>query len=102
TPPTSAPRLLVLAAFLSGALSLATQAAWTRVLTLGIGSRTCAVTSVLLVYLLALGLGSAWAARRGARGAAVASDLALVHLVSALGLVAAVWSVNRLPFWYLR
>jgi spermidine synthase len=102
SPATSAPRLLVLAAFLSGALSLATQVAWTRVLTLVIGSTTYAFTSVLLVYLLALGLGSAWAARRGARGAAVASDLALVHLVSALGLVAAVWSVNRLPFWYLQ
>jgi len=98
----AAPRLIVLAAFLSGALSLATQVAWTRVLTLVIGSTTYAFTSVLLVYLLALGIGSAWAARRGARGSVVGPDLALVHLVSALGLVAAVWSVNRLPFWYLQ
>jgi spermidine synthase len=102
SPAASAPRLIVLAAFLSGALSLATQVAWTRVLTLVIGSTTYAFTSVLLVYLLALGLGSAWAAWRGARGGAVVTDLALVHLVGALGLVAAVWSVNRLPFWYLR
>jgi len=102
SPEAFAPRLIVLAAFLSGTLSLATQVAWTRVLTLVIGSTTYAFTSVLLVYLLALGLGSAWAARRGAGGASVARPLALVHLVSALGLVAAVWSVNRLPFWYLR
>ncbi len=98
----SAPRLLIFAAFLSGTLSLATQVAWTRVLTLVIGSTTYAFTSVLIVYLLALGLGSAWAARRGARGAAVGTDLALVHLATALGLVAAVWAVNRLPYWYLQ
>ena len=98
----SAPRLLVLAAFLSGTLSLATQVAWTRVLTLVVGSTTYAFTTVLVVYLLALGLGGAWAARRGRRGTAVGTDLAVAHLVSALGIVAAVWAVNRLPFWYLK
>jgi spermidine synthase len=100
--PLSAPRLLVLAAFLSGTLSLATQVAWTRVLTLVVGSTTYAFTTVLVVYLLALGLGGAWAARRGRRGTAVRTDLAVAHLVSALGIVAALWAVNRLPFWYLR
>ena len=98
----SAPRLIVLAAFLSGTLSLATQVAWTRVLTLVVGSTTYAFTTVLVVYLLALGAGGAWAARRGARGTAVGTDLAVAHLVSGLGLVAAVWAVNRLPYWYLR
>ena len=100
--PAAAPRLLVLAAFLSGTLSLATQVAWTRVLTLVVGSTTYAFTTVLVVYLLALGLGGAWAARRGARGTAVRTDLAVAHFASALGIVAALWAVNRLPFWYLR
>ena len=96
------PRLLVLAAFLSGTLSLATQVAWTRVLTLVVGSTTYAFTTVLVVYLLALGLGGAWATRRGARGAGVGPKLAVAYLTSALGIVTALWAVNRLPFWYLR
>ena len=65
-------RLLFLAAFASGALALVTQVAWTRVLTLVVGSTTYAFSAVLLVYLLALGAGSALAARRGARGGASA------------------------------
>ena len=100
--PPRAPRLLVLAAFLSGALSLITQIAWTRVLTLIVGSTTYAFSTVLVVYLVALGLGSAWAARRGARVAHVGADLAVMSLVNALGLVGAVWAVNRLPYWYLQ
>jgi spermidine synthase len=93
-------RLLFLAAFASGALALVTQIAWTRVLTLVVGSTTYAFSAVLLVYLIALGTGSALAARRAPRGT-IGSDLALAHLVTALGLVAAVFCVNSLPYWYM-
>jgi spermidine synthase len=55
--------LLVAAAFVSGFVSLATQVAWTRILVLVIGSTTYAFTAVLVVYLIALGAGSAWASR---------------------------------------
>src|SRR5262249_3735754 len=49
----------------------------------------------------ALGAGSAWASRRGARAGDVRSELAVTHLVMALGMLAAVSAVSRLPFWYV-
>ncbi|TMA36716.1 MAG: hypothetical protein E6J79_12625, partial [Deltaproteobacteria bacterium] len=94
-------RLLLAAALGSGFMSLATQVAWTRVLVLIVGSTTYAFSTVLLAYLAALGAGSAWASRRGARAADVRPDLAVMHLVMALGLLAAVYAVTRLPFWYV-
>ena len=103
TAATSRPRrLLLLAAFASGALSLVTQVAWTRVLTLVVGSTTYAFSAVLLVYLCALGIGSALAARRSTRGDRIGSDLALAHLVAALGLLGAVFCVNDLPYLYMH
>jgi spermidine synthase len=93
--------LLLAIAFASGAVSLATQIAWTRVLSLVVGSTTYAFSAVLLVYLVALGVGSAWASRRGARVARVGPDLAVMHALMALCTVGAVSAVNRLPHWYL-
>lgn len=95
-------RLLIVAAFVSGLVSLATQVAWTRVLSLVVGSTTYAFTSVLVVYLVALGVGSAWASRRGGRVARVEPDLAVAHAALGLFMLAAVAAVNRLPYWYLR
>ena len=93
--------LLLAAAIGSGFMSLATQVAWTRVLVLIVGSTTYAFSTVLVAYLAALGAGSAWASRRGARAADVRPALAVVHLVMALGVLAAVYAVSRLPFWYV-
>ena len=59
-------------------------------------------TSVLVVYLVALGVGSAWASRRGGRVARVEPDLAVAHAALGLFMLAAVAAVNRLPYWYLR
>ncbi|TMA55692.1 MAG: hypothetical protein E6J75_11465 [Deltaproteobacteria bacterium] len=94
--------LLVLAAFVSGATSLATQVAWTRVLVLVVGSTVYAFSIVLLVYLTALGAGSAWASRFGRRWTGVRAHLAIVHALMALALLVAVSMVNRLPYWYLH
>ena len=94
--------LLVLAAFVSGATSLATQVAWTRVLVLVVGSTVYAFSIVLLVYLTALGAGSAWASRFGRRWVDVRAHLAIVHSLMALALLVAVSMVNRLPYWYLH
>jgi spermidine synthase len=91
----------VVIAFLSGLTSLATQVAWTRVLTLIVGSTTYAFSSILLVYLAALGVGSAWASRRGARVPDVRADLAVAHLLMAVLMVGALYTVNSLPRWYL-
>ena len=94
--------LLPLAAFVSGATSLATQVAWTRVLVLVVGSTVYAFSIVLLVYLAALGAGSAWASRFGRRWAGVGAHLAIAHSLMALTLLVAVSTVNRLPYWYIH
>ena len=97
------PSILFLSvAFGSGFLSLATQVAWTRVLVLIVGSTTYAFSAVLFVYLVALGVGSAWASRRGARTADVRPLLGLMQLLMAAAMLAAVYAVNRLPFWYVQ
>lgn len=49
--------------FLSGAASLALEVTWTRWLRLLFGSTTWAVTTILVAYMLGLGLGGLWAAR---------------------------------------
>jgi spermidine synthase len=89
--------LLLVAAFVSGFASLATQVAWTRILVLIIGSTTYAFAAVLVVYLVALGAGSAWASR----AARPRMHLAAMHVLMALGLLVGVLCVNRLPYWYL-
>ena len=94
--------LFPVAAFLSGLVSLASQVAWTRVLALVVGSTTYAFSSVLFVYLVALGAGSAWASWRGARVRDVGADLAVMHLLAAALTVAVVFAVNGLPYFYLH
>jgi len=89
--------LLVTAAFVSGFASLATQVAWTRILVLVIGSTTYAFAAVLVVYLIALATGSAWASR----AQRPRTQLAAMHALMALGLLVSVLGVNRLPYWYL-
>src|SRR5262249_53146615 len=54
----------------------------------------------LVVYLVALGVGSAWATRRRTADD-VRGDLALAHALFAVGLLAALYAVNRLPYWYV-
>jgi spermidine synthase len=94
-------RLLLIAAFLSGLASLAAQVAWTRVLTLLVGSTTYALTAVLLVYLTALALGSAWTTWRAARASDVRSDLAAMYALAGVLTVVAIAIVDDLPYFYL-
>jgi len=101
-PERAAGRLLLAAAFVSGLLSIAAQVAWMRTLVLIVGSTTYAFSTVLLVNLAALALGSVWVSRRGARdGRAVSGRLAAMHLLMAVALLGAVYSINGAPFWYL-
>jgi spermidine synthase len=94
-------RLLLAAAFFSGLLSLSAQVAWTRVLALLVGSTTYAFAAILVVYLVALAAGSAWAARRASRAGDVAVDLAAMHALTAILMLAAIAAVNHLPYWYV-
>jgi spermidine synthase len=90
-----------LAAFVSGLVSIATQVAWSRVLALIVGSTTYAFTSVLLVYLVALGAGSALAVRVSRRRDRAGVALAVAFGATALLGILAVVFVHRLPSWYL-
>jgi spermidine synthase len=106
TAPEAAPlrpsALVWVAAFCSGLVSMAMQVAWTRILALIVGSTTYAFSSVLVVFLLALGAGSALASRRAARLVHVGTELAVAYGLLALTMLCAVFAVNRLPYWYLQ
>ena len=56
-----------LALFFSGAVSLALEVTWTRWLRLAFGSTTWAVSTILVAYMLGLGLGGLWGARLASR-----------------------------------
>jgi spermidine synthase len=98
----AAPSVLLAAAALSGLTSFATQVAWTRSLAPIVGSTTYAFTAVLLVYLAALALGSAWATWRARRARDVAYDLVVMHLVAAGLALAAIGFLDEMPRVYLR
>src|SRR5207302_8691612 len=65
--------------------SLLDETAWTRVLVMVVGGSTYAFTLVLLVFLLGIGLGSAYVARRRAAGPATTADAALAQGITCPG-----------------
>ncbi len=73
--------LLALTAF----ASLLDEIAWTRVLLMVVGGSTYAFTLVLLVFLLGIGLGSEFVARRSARRPPSAADAALAQGITGAG-----------------
>ncbi|HEX4627744.1 MAG TPA: fused MFS/spermidine synthase, partial [Gemmatimonadales bacterium] len=75
---------LALLAFTAFA-SLLDEIAWTRVLVMVVGGSTYAFTLVLLVFLLGIGLGSAFVARRRTVGPANAADAAVAQGITGAG-----------------
>src|SRR5690242_6128971 len=65
--------------------SLLDEIAWTRVLVMVVGGSTYAFTLVLLVFLLGIGLGSGFVARRGPDRPATAVDAALAQGITGAG-----------------
>jgi spermidine synthase len=93
--------VLLAAAFASGAVALAVQVAWTRVLSQIVGSTTYAFTSVLCATLVALGAGSALAARLGRRRETAERSLSPAFLLAGALALLAIVIVHRLPYWYI-
>jgi spermidine synthase len=60
-------RVLMLGTAMSGAVAMIYELAWTRALTLVIGSTTYAFSAMLLSFLIGIAAGSAWVARRASR-----------------------------------
>ncbi len=77
-------RAALVSVAVSGALAMINQVAWTRSLSLVLGSSTYAFSLILLAFLLGLAAGAALYARRQAGDADQAANLSLVHLMTGL------------------
>ncbi len=94
-------RLLLLGAALSGAVAMLYELAWTRALTLVIGSTTYAFSAMLLSFLIGIAAGSAWAARRTSRAPATPALFAAFQIAAALLSLVVLALFDRLPDVFL-
>lgn len=83
-------------AFVSGFVTISTQVAWTRVLTMVIGSSTYAFTLVVALFLSGLSLG-AYEISRKDRAQTLQRAIFKVEIATALSLFISIWIVNRTP-----
>ena len=94
-------RVLMLGAALSGAVAMIYELAWTRALTLVIGSTTYAFSAMLLSFLIGIAAGSAWVARRASRVPATAGLFAALQIAAALLSLVVLALFDRLPDVFL-
>jgi spermidine synthase len=94
-------RVLMLGAALSGAVAMIYELAWTRALTLVIGSTTYAFSAMLLSFLIGIAAGSAWGARRASRVPATAGLFAALQIAAALLSLVVLALFDRLPDVFL-
>src|SRR6185312_4308023 len=87
------------AAFVSGFVTISTQVAWTRVLTMVIGSSTYAFSIVVALFLIGLSLG-AYEIGRKPRTKDLRSTLFKVELGTGVALLLSLWVTNQMP-WLL-
>jgi spermidine synthase len=88
-------------ALVSGFVTFSAQVAWTRVLTMVIGSSTYAFSIVVALFLLGLSGGAAVVARQKTEGR-LRRNLLRVELATALGLFMSLWVQNRAPGILIR
>ena len=86
-------------AFVSGFVTISTQVAWTRVLTMVIGSSTYAFSVVVALFLIGLSLG-AFEIGRKVRTQDLRRTLFMVELGTAVALLLSLWVINKMP-WLL-
>jgi spermidine synthase len=89
-------RFWLCCAFVSGFVTISTQVAWTRMLTMIIGSSTYAFSIAVALFLLGLSTGAYTIARRNLAGK-LRSTLFKVELLTALSLVFSLVMVSRIP-----
>lgn len=90
-------RVTLFSLVLSGAISMVYQIAWTRALSLVIGSSTYAFSLILICFLLGLAGGAAIYAQRHTANPDQASNLSLIHLLVALTAFAGISFIDRFP-----
>ncbi|HEX8652469.1 MAG TPA: fused MFS/spermidine synthase [Pyrinomonadaceae bacterium] len=86
----------LLCAAVSGFVTISTQVAWTRVLTMVIGSSTYAFSVVVALFLLGLS-GGAYVVGRQAASARLRRMVLQVEMGCAASLAASIWMINRMP-----
>ena len=83
-------------AFVSGFVTISTQVAWTRMLTMIVGSSTYAFSIAVALFLFGLSAGAYLIARRNLSGK-LRRTLLRVELLTALSLLFSLFMVNRIP-----
>ncbi|MCK5798258.1 MAG: fused MFS/spermidine synthase, partial [Deltaproteobacteria bacterium] len=96
-PPSAMARFVLASVVVSGALSMAYEVAWTRALSLVIGSSTYAFSLILLCVLMGLAGGAAVYARRQTRKPDQLGNLATIHLSVAATAMLGTLVLDRLP-----
>lgn len=92
-------RFWFLCAFVSGFVTISTQVAWTRVLTMVIGSSTYAFSIVVALFLIGLSLG-AYEIGRKVRSQDLRRSIFKLELGTGAALLASLWVINQIP-WLL-
>jgi spermidine synthase len=91
----------LMCALVSGFVTFSAQVAWTRVLTMIIGSSTYAFSIVVALFLLGLSGGAAIVARQKTEGD-LRRNLLRVEVATAFGLFMSLWVQNRAPGILIR
>ena len=84
------------AALTSGFVTISAQVAWTRTLTMIIGSSTYAFSIVVALFLIGLALG-AWLIARKDRSARLRSAILTVEAITAFSLLLSLFVLNQIP-----
>ncbi len=101
-PVSTAERVLLAALAVSGAVSMIYEIAWSRALTLVVGSSTYAASAMLLAFLIGIGGGSAWFTLWSGRRSRATPSFALLQLAIAVSAAAVIPFFDRLPDLFLR
>lgn len=91
------PRFWLLCAAVSGFVTISTQVAWTRVLTMIIGSSTYAFSIVVALFLLGLTVGAYLVGRKKQKTTDLRRSLMNVELATAAALFLSIWITNGTP-----
>src|SRR5262249_27446045 len=91
----------LLCALASGFVTISTQVAWTRILTMIIGSSTYAFSIVVALFLIGLAFG-AWLIGRKDQSAHLRATMLKVEAVTAASLFISLFVVNIMPWMLIR
>jgi spermidine synthase len=89
-------RIWLLAAFVSGFVTISSQVSWTRILTMVIGSSTYAFSLVVALFLIGLAVGASIVSRF-VKDSVLRNSLMKVEIVTAVSLVLSLYVVNLIP-----